>query len=44
VNLSSTNHSSEAHPSENRAAYDSYVLTLSVGNTGMLFDITNHPQ
>jgi hypothetical protein len=24
--------------------YDSYVLPLSVGNTGMVFDITNHPQ
>ena len=44
ANRSSANHTSEVHPSENRPAYDSYVLTLSVGNTGMIFDITNHPQ
>ena len=24
--------------------YDSYVLPLSLSNTGLVFDITNHPQ
>jgi len=47
--LNAANHSSEDHhpqnqPSQNQPTYDSYVLTLSVGNTGMVFDITNHPQ
>ena len=37
-------HSSRNQPSENHPAYDSYVLTLSIGNTGLVFDITNHPQ
>jgi hypothetical protein len=37
--LDAADHSSEDHPT-----YDSYVLTLSLGNTGLVFDITNHPQ
>jgi len=24
--------------------YDGYVLPLSLSNTGLVFDITNHPQ
>ncbi len=44
----STNHPLAAQPAkdlpaQNQPTYDSYVLTLSVGNTGMVFDITNHP-
>lgn len=44
ANDSSDDHSSRNRPSQDHPTYDSYVLTLSVGNTGMLFDITNHPQ
>jgi hypothetical protein len=26
-----------------QSIYDSYVLPLSLNNTGLIFDITNHP-
>lgn len=38
------NYQIRALDADDRPAYDSYVLPLSLNNTGLIFDITNHPR